>query len=166
MSRSASKGLHSETLEMMSDVIPAALERAQPMAFISGPSFAKEILLQMPTGFSIASSGILFGLGSWFLFQKANKKEEGRKKEEKEKIKMKGKEQGSNWRHSFHWWRLKGKGEKTLFNLPVLPPHGLPIAILLLFLCDILAHYFLLNSHFSRGLFTLSFFQEKPSSSS
>jgi glycerol-3-phosphate dehydrogenase len=64
MSRSASKGLHSETLEMMSDVIPAALERAQPMAFISGPSFAKEILLQMPTGFSIASSGILFGLGS------------------------------------------------------------------------------------------------------
>ena len=40
---------------MMSDVIPAALERPQPMAFLSGPSFAKDLLQEMPTGFSVAS---------------------------------------------------------------------------------------------------------------
>lgn len=32
-----------KTLEMMCDVIPAALEREQPIAFLSGPSFAKEV---------------------------------------------------------------------------------------------------------------------------
>ena len=38
---STSKGLHAATLQMMSDVIPAALGRDQPAAFLSGPSFAK-----------------------------------------------------------------------------------------------------------------------------
>jgi glycerol-3-phosphate dehydrogenase len=35
------QGLHSETLEMMKDLIPAAVKRDIPMAFVSGPSFAK-----------------------------------------------------------------------------------------------------------------------------
>ena len=38
---STTKGLHSETLEMMTQVIPRALGRPQPMCFFSGPSFAK-----------------------------------------------------------------------------------------------------------------------------
>lgn len=53
---STSKGLHSETLDLMSDVIPKAFGRAQPMAFMSGPTFAKELLQQMPTGFVVAST--------------------------------------------------------------------------------------------------------------
>jgi glycerol-3-phosphate dehydrogenase (NAD+) len=40
---SVSKGLYMKTLEMMCDVIPAALERDQPVAFLSGPSFAREV---------------------------------------------------------------------------------------------------------------------------
>lgn len=40
---SVSKGLTIQTLELMCDVIPAALMRDQPMAFLSGPSFAREV---------------------------------------------------------------------------------------------------------------------------
>jgi glycerol-3-phosphate dehydrogenase (NAD+) len=46
----ASKGIHSETLEYMSDIIPKALGNPQqPMAFLSGPSFAKELVENVPT---------------------------------------------------------------------------------------------------------------------
>ena len=36
--------------QMMSEVIPSALERKQPAVFISGPSFAKEVMENRPTG--------------------------------------------------------------------------------------------------------------------
>ena len=38
---STSKGLHSDLLLTMNDIIPQALCRDQPCAFLSGPSFAK-----------------------------------------------------------------------------------------------------------------------------
>lgn len=45
-----SKGLELGTGLMMSELIPNALERRQPAVFISGPSFAKEVMEQRPTG--------------------------------------------------------------------------------------------------------------------
>ena len=41
---------------MMKDIIPRALGREPPMAFVSGPSFAKELMLKQPTGLVVASS--------------------------------------------------------------------------------------------------------------
>jgi len=52
----SSKGLHTQRLEYMSELIPAALERVQPMAFVSGPSFAKELLSNQPTAIVVAST--------------------------------------------------------------------------------------------------------------
>lgn len=53
---SASKGIHSETLKFMSDIIPEALEHAdQPCAFFSGPSFAKELVENVPTLVTVAA---------------------------------------------------------------------------------------------------------------
>jgi len=52
----SSKGICTETLKMMNEIIPESLQRHQPMAVISGPSFAKELLSDMPTGFVIAST--------------------------------------------------------------------------------------------------------------
>eukprot|EP01122_Echinamoeba_exundans_P014275 TRINITY_DN6428_c0_g1_i1.p1 TRINITY_DN6428_c0_g1~~TRINITY_DN6428_c0_g1_i1.p1 ORF type:complete len:348 (-),score=65.60 TRINITY_DN6428_c0_g1_i1:53-1096(-) len=52
---SVSKGLYMKTLEMMCDVIPAALERDQPLAFLSGPSFARELMEKHPTTVVVAS---------------------------------------------------------------------------------------------------------------
>lgn len=40
---SVSKGIEKATGKLLSDVIPAALQRAQPAVFLSGPSFAKEV---------------------------------------------------------------------------------------------------------------------------
>lgn len=51
-----SKGLHVDTLHMMKDVIPAALDRDQPTAFFSGPTFAKELMMEYPSGAVVASS--------------------------------------------------------------------------------------------------------------
>jgi len=53
---SSSKGICTETLKMMNSIIPEALGRIPPMAFISGPSFAKELLSDMPTGLVVAST--------------------------------------------------------------------------------------------------------------
>ena len=53
---STSKGLHSELLLTMNEIIPQALGREQPCAFLSGPSFAKEIMRDMPTAVVVASS--------------------------------------------------------------------------------------------------------------
>ena len=47
---SVSKGLEVGSGKMMSEVIPSALGRKQPAAFLSGPSFAKEIMDLRPTG--------------------------------------------------------------------------------------------------------------------
>ena len=45
-----SKGLEVGTGQMMSEVIPGALGRKQPAVFLSGPSFAKEVMDLCPTG--------------------------------------------------------------------------------------------------------------------
>ena len=45
-----SKGLEVGTGAMMSELIPEALARKQPAVFLSGPSFAKEVMDQCPTG--------------------------------------------------------------------------------------------------------------------
>ena len=52
---SVSKGLEAGTGHMMSEIIPSALGRRQPCAFLSGPSFAKEVMTQCPTGVVAAS---------------------------------------------------------------------------------------------------------------
>lgn len=52
---SVSKGLEVGSGQMMSEVIPSALERKQPAVFISGPSFAQEVMESRPTGVVAAS---------------------------------------------------------------------------------------------------------------
>jgi glycerol-3-phosphate dehydrogenase (NAD+) len=49
---SVSKGLELNTLRMMSQIIPRALENPfQPVVVLSGPSFAVELMDKLPTGF-------------------------------------------------------------------------------------------------------------------
>jgi glycerol-3-phosphate dehydrogenase (NAD+) len=50
-----SKGLEVSTGKMMSEVIPEALGRKHPAAFLSGPSFAKEVMEGRPTAVVVAS---------------------------------------------------------------------------------------------------------------
>ena len=50
-----SKGLEVGTTNMMSEVISSALGRKQPAVFLSGPSFAKEVMQGRPTGLVAAS---------------------------------------------------------------------------------------------------------------
>ena len=52
---STSKGIHVATEKLMYDVIPDALGRNQPAAFLSGPSFAKEMMQNFPTTVVVAS---------------------------------------------------------------------------------------------------------------
>ena len=52
---SVSKGVEVTTGQVMSDLIPSALGRKQPAAFLSGPSFAKEVMASRPTGIVAAS---------------------------------------------------------------------------------------------------------------
>lgn len=53
---STSKGIYTETLELMSAVIPKALNRTQDtMAYLSGPSFAKDIMNNQPIAVVVAS---------------------------------------------------------------------------------------------------------------
>jgi glycerol-3-phosphate dehydrogenase (NAD+) len=66
---STSKGLHSELLLTMNEIIPQALGRDQPCAFLSGPSFAKEIMQDMPTAVVVASSSDEVALGVQALFK-------------------------------------------------------------------------------------------------
>lgn len=47
---SVSKGLEVGTGETMSELIPGALGRKQPAVFLSGPSFAREVMELRPTG--------------------------------------------------------------------------------------------------------------------
>lgn len=51
-----SKGLDANLLLFMSELIPKALNRKQPMAFFSGPTFALELLNEVPTSAIIASN--------------------------------------------------------------------------------------------------------------
>jgi NAD-dependent glycerol-3-phosphate dehydrogenase N-terminus len=46
---SVSKGLEVSTGSMMSEIIPSALQRKQPAVFLSGPSFAREVMELCPT---------------------------------------------------------------------------------------------------------------------
>mmetsp|Transcript_159164 Transcript_159164/g.305344 ORF Transcript_159164/g.305344 Transcript_159164/m.305344 type:complete len:354 (+) Transcript_159164:3-1064(+) len=53
---SLSKGIETSTLCFMSDLIPDVLGPDQPVAFVSGPSFAAEILGGVATAVTVASS--------------------------------------------------------------------------------------------------------------
>ena len=56
---STSKGLHTETLEMMHEILPRVLGNPeQPMAFFSGPTFAQELMAGMPSGAICASKDL------------------------------------------------------------------------------------------------------------
>ena len=50
-----SKGLEVGSSLMMSEVIPEALERDQPLCILSGPTFAVELMQGLPTGIVAAS---------------------------------------------------------------------------------------------------------------
>ncbi|GFR44896.1 hypothetical protein Agub_g6240, partial [Astrephomene gubernaculifera] len=50
-----SKGLEVGSSQMMSELIPSALGRKQPAVFLSGPSFAREVMQNRPTGVVAAS---------------------------------------------------------------------------------------------------------------
>jgi len=52
---STSKGLYLAKKQLLSDAILEALDREQPLAFLSGPSFAKEIMEKSPTAVVVAS---------------------------------------------------------------------------------------------------------------
>ncbi len=54
---SATKGIENETLELMSEVLESELpeDRHSSLAYLSGPSFAKEVALGLPTAIVIAS---------------------------------------------------------------------------------------------------------------
>lgn len=52
---STSKGIHSETLETMAELVPRVLERPQVMAFLSGPTFAKELMDEIPSAAVVAA---------------------------------------------------------------------------------------------------------------
>ena len=52
---SVSKGIEVTTGKVMSDLIPSALGRKQPTVFLSGPSFAQEVIAEQPTGLVAAS---------------------------------------------------------------------------------------------------------------
>lgn len=55
---SMSKGIHCESLKFMNEIVEDVFGKDQLCAFLSGPSFAKEILSNQPTGLVIASSDI------------------------------------------------------------------------------------------------------------
>lgn len=59
---SVSKGLEVSTGQMLSDLIPSALGRKQPTVFLSGPSFAAEVMDGRPTGLVAASRDKKLGL--------------------------------------------------------------------------------------------------------
>jgi len=53
---SLSKGIETSTLCIMSELIPQCLGEEQPVAVVSGPSFAKEIVQGMATAVTVAST--------------------------------------------------------------------------------------------------------------
>lgn len=52
---SVSKGLEVGTGKMMSELVVDVLGRKHPCVFMSGPSFAKEVMTLQPTGVVAAS---------------------------------------------------------------------------------------------------------------
>jgi len=54
---SASKGIENDTLQVMSDVLDEIFsgQKGRPKAFLSGPSFAREVVKDMPTAVAVAA---------------------------------------------------------------------------------------------------------------
>ncbi|PSC70634.1 glycerol-3-phosphate dehydrogenase [Micractinium conductrix] len=52
---SVSKGIEVTTGQLMSEVIPSVLSKKHPTVYLSGPSFAKEVMRGQPTGIVAAS---------------------------------------------------------------------------------------------------------------
>ena len=71
---SATKGIENESLLLMHDVIREGLNRAtmDPIATLSGPSFAREAALDHPTAVTIATPNQRLGLRLQYLFSTAN----------------------------------------------------------------------------------------------
>mmetsp|Transcript_16138 Transcript_16138/g.32144 ORF Transcript_16138/g.32144 Transcript_16138/m.32144 type:complete len:384 (+) Transcript_16138:25-1176(+) len=57
---STAKGLYLETKQLLGDAMLAALERPQPLAFLSGPSFAAEIMKGDPTAVVVAAEKLYY----------------------------------------------------------------------------------------------------------
>lgn len=55
---SLSKGIHLESLQFMIDIIHDCVRSTQPVAILSGPSFAKELMEEQPTGMVVASQDV------------------------------------------------------------------------------------------------------------
>jgi glycerol-3-phosphate dehydrogenase (NAD+) len=53
---SLAKGIETSTLHFMSDILPEVLGPSQPVAFLSGPSFAAEIVNGISTAVTVAST--------------------------------------------------------------------------------------------------------------
>ncbi len=51
---SLAKGIETSSLSLMSEVIPQCLGSGRPTAFLSGPSFAKEIVMGVATAVTVA----------------------------------------------------------------------------------------------------------------
>lgn len=68
---STSKGLHGETLETMAELVPRILQRDQPMAFLSGPTFAKELMEANPSGAVMAAKDLAVADACASLFHSA-----------------------------------------------------------------------------------------------
>ncbi|MDW7645172.1 MAG: NAD(P)H-dependent glycerol-3-phosphate dehydrogenase [Desulfuromonadales bacterium] len=52
---SASKGIENDTLQIMSEVLAEVLPAPSRTAYLSGPSFAKEVAAEMPTAVTVAA---------------------------------------------------------------------------------------------------------------
>ena len=52
---SASKGIENDTLQIMSEVLAEVLPATSRTAYLSGPSFAKEVAAEMPTAVTVAA---------------------------------------------------------------------------------------------------------------
>jgi glycerol-3-phosphate dehydrogenase (NAD(P)+) len=57
----ATKGIEERTLALMSDVLRETMPRLEPerLAFLSGPTFAREVALGLPTDVAVASVGMV-----------------------------------------------------------------------------------------------------------
>jgi len=70
---STSKGIHIERVETMHQLIPNALERPNhPCCFLSGPSFAMELMKNLPTVVTIASENEILAKNMQKLFVAAH----------------------------------------------------------------------------------------------
>lgn len=69
---SLAKGIETTSLCVMSELIPQCLGEDQPVAFVSGPSFAKEIVQGMATAVTVASTDRILANDLMALFTSAS----------------------------------------------------------------------------------------------